>query len=168
MNKPYDRISQTLHWVMTLLIFSAYFIHPEDDERGAFVIIAHISLGVLMLGFFVLGLLWYKTKARIPAPLPTTPKQHLLRSLLHKLLYLLMFVVPLFGLLLSLSDQHKYLFMGLMELPKSLILQPALRFFEQTHELTASLLFFLAVAHIALVVVHHFRFKNGLMDRMTK
>ena len=98
---PYTRTAVVLHWLVALLIFTNIALGlaadelPDDWVRP--VIDTHKSIGITVLGLFVLRLLW--RFAHPPPPLPTgyARWERTASHLAHGLLYALMLLLPLSG-----------------------------------------------------------------------
>lgn len=105
-NRPYRYASPAvlLHWVVALgiLINLKYGLSFDDLEAAnapnlRTIIDLHKSIGIVVLGFVLLRVLW-RLGHRPPVPLPSLkPWERTLSAVAHHLLYLLMIVVPLSG-----------------------------------------------------------------------
>jgi cytochrome b561 len=97
----YSRIAVVLHWVVAVLILINIALGlsadslPDEWVRG--VIDTHKSIGITVLGLAILRLLWRLSHA--PPALPTRYArwERAASHLVHGLLYLLIFMLPLSG-----------------------------------------------------------------------
>jgi len=85
----------------------------------------------------------------------------------HVALYLLMLAVPVCGILFTWAGNHPLSVWGLLEIPAPTWIDPDWRdTFRSAHELCANALLWLVGLHAAAALVHHYVFKDGLLDRM--
>ena len=93
------------HWVIAALILVAFplgvYMHELPLSPTKLKLYSyHKWIGITVLLLFVPRILWRITH-RPPAPLPMPAWQHRIAEGTHHLLYLLMFLVPLSGWLMS-------------------------------------------------------------------
>jgi len=99
---PYDRVAITLHWVMAALIVvvgTLGLLHDSWPRSSqAFWINVHALIG-LLVWVLILVRLWWRLKHPPPALPPETGLlSRRLSYAAHLLLYLLVFVIPLVGI----------------------------------------------------------------------
>jgi cytochrome b561 len=100
----YSRPAVLLHWTIALgiILNLAYGLNFATLEAAKApnlraIIDLHKSIGIAVIGLVLLRIFW-RIRHRPPAPLPALrPWERWLSNLVHHLLYLLMFVVPLAG-----------------------------------------------------------------------
>lgn len=164
-------LSQTLHWLMFLLILGAWFAvetreeFPKGSAERTEWMLLHKSLGVSI--FF---LVWLRIGARFSQ---VTPKEAgagvmaLLAKLVGLGLYGVMIAMPLTGMLISGFEGKPVMWFGVFELP-ALVGENAelAETFEELHEAGFGFLLFLLFLHVAGALKHHFVAKNDVLRRM--
>ena len=95
----YGLVSRFLHWVMAVLLAWQFTsvgarVLAKDSPFDQFMWATHKPMGVLLLTLIVLRILWAVFNlSKRPAPVSAAA------SIGHKLMYLLMFAVPVIGLI---------------------------------------------------------------------
>lgn len=171
--QSYGLLAITFHWLFLILVVSAIFIigaaedMPDGPEKFA-NIATHKSLGVLLLILVVLRFIWRLNNEQ-PEPLGQNPLENRLGHLMHLLLYLLLFLQPIFGILMSQSAGYAVSFFGLFELPTLVAENEAFGDLMHTAHGVNGLLLVIAVAiHALAALKHHFFDKNRTLLRMLK
>ncbi len=109
------------HWVIAALILVAFplgvYMHELPLSPTKLKLYSyHKWIGITVLLLFVPRILWRITH-RPPAPLPMPAWQHRIAEGTHHLLYLLMFLVPLSGWLMSSAKGFQVVYFGVLPLP---------------------------------------------------
>lgn len=161
--------SRVLHWVMavavlTMLLIGAAMVTSLADYHWLLSI--HRSLGIVIL---VLVMIRFVNRQLNPPPpfLATlSPLERLAASLSERLLYALMFALPLVGWGM-LSAARYPIVIGPLVLPpilsQNVHLYTVLR---KSHTVLAYLLFFTFMAHLSAVLYHSLVLRDGLLRRM--
>jgi cytochrome b561 len=168
----YDRISKLLHWIVGLAVLAQFGLGcwmldiPKDGSGArAWWFNLHKSIGLSLLAFVVIRLLWRVTH---PAPLPpgALPRaQRLAASLTHWALYACMLLMPLSGYLGSSFTAYPIRYFG-VALPHWGWDWPAAKAaMSALHAATAWALGVLVALHIAAAFWHLLR-RDGLFARM--
>ena len=172
MQKRYTTTAIVFHWLVALMIIGAFTMGLVMTEMSLSPTKLkyyswHKWAGVTILGLASLRLLW-----RLAHPAPAYPAsmpgwQKSSANLLHGMLYLLMFAVPVSGYLYTLSAGYPVVYFGLFELPvlieKNDELKPVLQAVHFWFNMT------LAAAvgiHIAAALKHQFIDRDGVLKRM--
>ncbi len=161
--KRYSPLWVTLHWVIALLIFAAFYLGistedvPSDLKVG--ILRWHMPLGNTELLLMVVRII---VRWRTPHPEAATIGNALLDKIgewTHYLLYIFAFLMPLTGLMLSAAyNLAPVVFGGEGSLPRGL--SPML------HGLIDPLLALLILLHILAALYHQFIRKDNLLARM--
>lgn len=165
-------LTKLFHWLMFLLIVGAYvavnqheLFEKGSDERNWWMMI-HKSMGLSV--FF---LVWLRLAWRASQPTPENfagPLMTRMANVGHKLLYLLMIVVPGSALMMSQFAGRPVSWFGLLELPAWL--EPNKELASQIHtlhtEVLAPALFVLIVLHFLGALWHHFFDRDDVLKRM--
>ncbi|AJW44298.1 Cytochrome b [Ralstonia mannitolilytica] len=162
-----------LHWIVALLIFAAFGLGLYMTDIPGFtptklkLYSYHKWIGITVLIFAVLRVLWRLTH-RAPAPVAGMPKwQHKAAEGAHLVLYLLILAVPLTGYLFSVAAGVKVVYLGLWELPMPFEKSDALKVvFGAAHEWLNWTMAAIVVLHILAALKHHVVDRDGTLRRM--
>ncbi len=190
----YTKTAVVLHWLIALFLIAMLALGfwmselPKEApktttfdlfELGLFTVTTaepisvrtfyfnlHKSIGIIALALILLRVLWRLTH-KAPTFLATMkPWEVLVADATHKLLYVLMLVMPLSGFIMSIYSKWGILFFG-MPFVKGLD-NPQLRdAFKEVHEITAWLLLVFIVLHVGAAFKHKFIDKDDVMKRMS-
>jgi cytochrome b561 len=169
--RRYHPLSISLHWLMFLLFAAALTC---IELRGQFPKGApwrdvlrnwHVDAGLLVLIFAVL-----RVAARIgfggPKPIGQ-PLQAKAASALHGVLYLVMFLLPVTGIVFVQAGGRDVALFG-MTLPHFIAADPGLRgVVKAVHEFLGNAVYFLVGAHMLAALWHHFVVRDETLLRMT-
>jgi cytochrome b561 len=171
-SERWGAVSQSFHWLIVVLLLAQGTIGllMGDMARGPDKIAVyafHKSVGLTILALALARLLWRLYAGR-PAPVPGMPAwQERLASLMHGVLYALLFAVPISGWMMNSAAGFPLQWFGLFNLPS---IAPHDR---DLHELTESLhewlfwlLVALAAAHAAAAIYHHLFQRDATLARM--
>ncbi|MGV8959687.1 MAG: cytochrome b [Stenotrophomonas sp.] len=166
-------VSQTLHWLIALLILLLGIVGLTMGElpktpQYFWVYTAHKSLGISVLTLVALRLGW-RLYAGTPLAVAGTPRwQERIASATHVLLYVLMFALPLSGWLFdSASGLRPFRLFGQFEMPKLSAPDEQLRAISHAvHEWGFWLLITLVIVHAAAALYHHVHQRDDTLVRM--
>lgn len=169
----YTKPAIAMHWIIALLIFAAFGLGLYMTDIPGFtptklkLFSYHKWIGITVLIFAVLRVLWRLTHPA-PAPVPGMPKwQHAAAEAAHVSLYLLILAVPLTGYLLSVAAGVKVVYLGLWELPMPFDKSDALKdIFGMAHEWLNWTMAAIVVVHILAALKHHVVDRDGTLRRM--
>jgi cytochrome b561 len=171
-HEKYGAIAKCFHWVMALAILmmlAVGFIMTDlpmsPDKFRVYGI--HKSIGALILIAAFLRLFWrfINIVPELPADIPTWQKLGAHGS--HVALYILMFVMPLSGWLMSSAAGFQVSVFGWFLLPNLIAPSPGLRkIFGIAHEVLAFAIIGLVSLHILAALKHHFIDKDTILRRM--
>lgn len=166
----YSKRMVIVHWLTLALLIAAWYLGDSlgdatDDSKATLAgYIVHISVGgtILLLTIFRL---FFRRQDGIPAPIGDTPMDRLAKAV-HYLLYLLLFVLPVSGVIILLTSKAgpALLAFDATMLPKEHGYRGV--FAHEVHEQSVNVLIALAVIHILGAIKHQFITKDGLMQRM--
>ncbi len=171
----YTVTAKLLHWLVASLVVVQFVLanlaeraEDADDLVSELALFAnHRSVGITILALIIIRLLWRWRNP--PPPLPeTVPRWQLMASRVsHYSLYGILLVMPISGWLMSSAGDVSVTWFGLVELPD--FVSPnheRHEFFEEIHELLATLLFVIASLHILAALKHGLFDKDGVLQRM--
>lgn len=168
----YTGIAKSLHWlIVALLIGQFIFAWTMPDIRRdtpvTTLISLHFTFGVVILAVAIVRLAWRVTHGE---PMPEDglpPWQTASARILHWLLYLLLFVVPILGWINASWRGMPIVLFGL-ELPKLIGTRaPGWRWTGDVHNLLANYMMLTLVGlHILAGLYHYFIRRDHVLQRM--
>ncbi|MEO1573755.1 MAG: cytochrome b/b6 domain-containing protein [Pseudomonadota bacterium] len=155
-----------LQYVLANLAEAAEETGRRVDQLGLLANHKSVGMTVLMLAFARVA---WRAANRAPAlPLHMPSWQKLGSHCSHIALYLLMFLVPLTGWLMSSASAYSVSWFNLFQFPDLISGDPDLKHrLESIHETLAKLLFVVVVLHVAAAFKHAFFDRDGVMSRMS-
>lgn len=180
-NTQYSRLAVTLHWLVAVGIivnvFLAWGFGFIADEHIRFAIDTHKSIGITVLGFVVLRMLWRYTHTPPAFPYEQPVLERIVAKGTHIFLYGLMLMIPLSGWLhdsaWKSAAEHPMQLFGLFEWPRIswiMTMEPAMK--EHWHEVLgiahtglSYALYALFVLHVAAALKHHFSRSHPVRGR---
>ncbi|WP_019673464.1 cytochrome b [Psychrobacter lutiphocae] len=155
------------HWISALLLLITWvLITLHENNQGSYIDL-HKAFGVSVLAWMVARVIG-RLLSTDPAPLPAPTWQKLASSVVHVGLYVLLFAMPISGLLMSWYGGRAVDMFGIFEIPSMLeIDRVRARFFDNLHtEIIWPLLLTFTVIHLLAVVHHQFIKKDGILKRI--
>ncbi len=171
-DKKFGIVTKFLHWSLALLFLGQFVwlyesgLYPNSDPAHLKYILLHKSFGVLILGVVLTMLLWRIINTRPTWPNTMPLREQVLAKLTHRLIYLVMILMPVSGYLMSCYAGYGVKFFG-MALPVLVGKDEGLgQFFFDMHERLAYLILILVSLHTLGALKHHFIDKNDILRRM--
>lgn len=189
----YNKTAIILHWLIGLLLLGmlalGYWMHElpkelkvasldvfnlglytvtfqEPTSLRTFYFNLHKSFGVTVLVLILFRVYWRLTHVAPEFPATMKAWEQKLAEATHKVLYLLMLVVPLSGFIMSVYSKYGISWFGTL-LVKGLD-NPQLRdLFKEVHEVSTALLLTLVVLHVLSAIKHKVVDKDDIMQRMS-
>ena len=166
----YSKRMVIVHWLTLALLVAAWLLGDElaeaTDHNVATIAgyLFHMAAGGTIL-LLTVARLFYRSKDGTPPAIGQTPMDKLAKGI-HHLLYLVLFVLPLSGIMIVLSSDA-----GKALLARDASLLPKDGGFDhvfahEVHELMVTALIVVVVVHILGAIKHQFITKDGLMQRM--
>ena len=170
----YGSVTIALHWLMALLMFSLFAVGLYMTDLGYYDSLYHIlpwwhkSIGLLVMGLLLFRIIWKVSNPK-PTALPThKPWEVTLATWIHRVLYLLIFLIGISGYLISTAKGKGIEFFDWFEVPAFLELSAdATDLVGEIHFYLAWSLILLAVAHAAAALKHHFIDRDDTLKHMT-
>jgi cytochrome b561 len=168
----YGAVAQLFHWTIVVLIVTQFLLANKAEGLGNVpakitVLSQHKSVGMTIFGLAILRLIWRWMNPIPPSPANMPAWQRLGAHASHWLLYGLLLVLPLFGWLMSSARGFTVSWFGLFSFPDLVTNnRPLYDFFKQGHQLLATVLFYVALLHIAAALKHHFIDRDNVLRRM--
>ena len=149
----YSGIQIALHWLIAVLIATAWFTGEGAEEAmeaveegGVAGFVPHVAIGLAILALVVVRVLVRLGRGAPAAPGLPGSMSVIAADWGHRLLYLLMIAVPLGGVCTW--------FLGLDV--------------GELHGLAANILMIVALGHAAMALFHQYVLKDGLLRRMMR
>jgi len=162
-----------LHWLTALLIVCAFALGvvmvdiPGITPTKLKYFSWHKWLGVTVLGLACVRVLWRLTHAAPPLPLGMPAWQIKVAQLLHALLYVLIFAVPLSGYFYSLAAGVPVVYLGVIPLPALIEANAEWKpILKQVHYALNMTLLACVVLHVGAAVKHLVIDRDGVFRRM--
>lgn len=168
----YTNTAISLHWLIAAMIATAfalgsYMVDLKISPAKLQYFSWHKWLGITVLMFGVLRLLWRLTHKPPPLPASTPRWQALAASAGHWALYALLFAIPLSGWAFSSASGYPVVYLGQFPLPDWVPKDKALAAeMKDIHELLTTLLLYVVGVHVLAAFKHHFIDHDGLLRRM--
>ena len=169
----YDGTAKFLHWAVLALLVAQFIIawtmpHIGRNTKPDTLINLHLSFGVVVLAVAVARLGWRMTH-REPQPLAGIPPWQMRSArVIHWLLYVLLFVVPILGWISASWRGFPVVLFGLVELPKVMATRlPGWNWTGDVHGILANYAMLALVGlHVAAALYHYIVRKDGVLQRM--
>jgi cytochrome b561 len=173
MNKnPYQFafLSRLLHWLMAAMLLAMLFIGVAMvSSLGDYhkLVAIHRPLGIMILLLVIIRVINRMFTTLPPFPPTMSPLERRIATASEKLLYNLMFALPLVGWGMLSAGHYPIVMFGPVHLPPILPANPTLyAILRKTHTILAYLLFVTFLAHLAAVLFHTLIIRDGLLNRM--
>ena len=163
-------LSRILHWLMAAMLLTMLFIGVAmvasigDYHK---LVALHRPLGIAILILAVVRVINRMFTTLPPFPPTMSPLERRVASASERLLYALMFALPLVGWGMLSAGHYPIVMFGPVHLPPILPANPTLyAVLRKTHTVLAYLLFLTFLAHLTAVLFHTLVIRDGLLNRM--
>ncbi len=164
-----------LHWLIFILVVCALaliYLHgwsPRGSKLRTDALWAHMQFGITILLIVATRLLVRVRSGSAPPITPPSPRwQMALAKLVHVVLYVLLFAIPLLGITMMVSRGHPWNFLGI---PLPHLSSPDRQLahqLESIHGTLGNILMYLAAAHALVGLFHHFVRHDNTLKRMLR
>jgi cytochrome b561 len=168
----YDPVARIVHWLVAVLVAIVVGLGwaiagaPRETGSRERLLLLHRSVGVLILALMVFRALWRIGHPPPPLPAGFSRLEALAAHVSHALLYLLLFVMPLSGVLNAAAAGHPVSVFGLVAIPplpeNDRLSQAAIAM----HLAGQFLAYALVALHVAAALMHRIVRRNGIFERM--
>ncbi|HEX4152911.1 MAG TPA: cytochrome b [Steroidobacteraceae bacterium] len=165
--------AQLLHWVIAGLIVTQFVLGRMAlplplGARKLGLLARHKSVGMTILMLAVLRLAWRLWHPAPPLPAGMRPWERWAAHVSHVALYVLIFVMPLTGWMMSSAKNYSVSWFGLFTWPDLIGKnETAFNVLRSTHHALSNVLFVVALLHILAALKHHFWDRDEVLVRMT-
>ncbi|MBI5007743.1 MAG: cytochrome b [Nitrosomonadales bacterium] len=172
MTDRYTGTAITLHWLIALLIFIAFplgvYMHElplSPDKLRLYSYHKWIGVTVFMLA--VIRVYWRATHRPPAMPDSMANWEKFAAHATHYALYVLIFIIPLSGWLMSSAKGFQTVWFGVLPLPDLLNKDKELGdMLLEVHKMLNFLLFGLVLGHVGAALKHHFIERDDILARM--
>jgi cytochrome b561 len=168
--KQFALLSRILHWLMAAMLLAMLFIGVAMvASLGNYhrLVAIHRPLGIMILILAAIRLVNRMLTTLPPFPPTMSRQERFAASASEKLLYGLMFALPLVGWGMLSAGHYPIVMFGPAHLPPILPANPALyAVLRKAHTILAYLLFATFLAHLGAVLFHTLILRDGLLSRM--
>ena len=172
MNARYTKTAKSLHWLMAVLFFGmlglGFYMQGlplSPDKLKLYSWHKWVGVTVFLLALFRIA--WRVTHQ--PPPLPGSMPRliQIAAHAGHHMLYMLMFLIPLSGWLMSSAKGFQTVWFGILPIPDLIEKNKLLGDLLQTVHVSLNYLFIaVLVGHIGAALKHHFIDKDDILTRM--
>lgn len=173
--ESYGTLSKALHWLMALLIVALIVVGiymtglSEDDPARGQITGMHKAFGALAMLLVVVRVVWLRISPAPQLPAVFTAKEQRVVNSVKAGLYLLMFLVPIAGYVMSSAANRPISFFGLFDMPMLIGENKAIAgFAHEAHELLAFAMILFILLHVAGAIKHRLKDRNGPSDIMNR
>ncbi len=166
-------ISKVLHWIIAILIIGLiclgwYMVDLSYYDKWYHKLLTwHKSLGMLVLGMAVIKVAWqsYSSVPKLTGRLKIW--ERISANVMHKVLLLIMVLIPITGYLISSSDGKDVAVFNWFEIPSLISKHESLRNLAiELHFYFSYGIVLLLIGHIGAALKHQFIDKDGTLVRM--
>jgi cytochrome b561 len=168
----YSVPAQLFHWVIAALIVTQFVLARLQENlplgaRKLALLARHKSVGMTILMLAILRLAWRLRHQAPPLPSTMRPFERWAARATHTAFYVLLFVMPLTGWMMSSAKNYSVSWFGLFTWPNLIGKnEHAFNFLRSTHDILSDVLFAIAVLHILAALKHHFWDRDDVLVRM--
>jgi cytochrome b561 len=163
-------LSRILHWLMAGMLLAMLFIGVAMvASLGNYhrLVAIHRPLGIMILVLAAVRLVNRRLTTLPPFPPTMSARERLISSATERLLYSLMFALPLVGWGMLSAGHYPIVMFGSVHLPAILPAYPPLyAVLRKTHTVLAYLLFLTFLFHLGTVLYHTLIVRDRLLNRM--
>lgn len=166
-------LAKTLHWLVAAGLFTLFYLGLEQAglERGpekTELRFIHGSIAMIVLLLMTIRLAWRALNDVPGHPAGTPVWQRMTASIVHRGLYLVVFLQLLSGSMTVATAGQPLPFFGIFSIPLPVAEDhDSHEFWEEVHEFAWTILAILIVVHVLAALYNHYVLKNAVLRRMT-
>ena len=165
----YGFISILFHWLMAIILLATFLLGlnlKDNFQNYDTVLMIHNSLGILIFILVIFRVCWRWLNIR-PEPLASKIILIKLATLIHILFYIVFFVMPITGYMLTNLQGDVVSFFG-TQLPELLERNRDMkRTVHSIHDILGNILLAMLTLHIIGALYHHYWLKDNTLKRIT-
>lgn len=166
--REYNALSKFFHWSIAIMIILNYIGGLTQKIFDYQFINIHKQVGLTILVLVILRILW-----NIISNYPKNAEElslftKIFSKIGHLFLYILMILIPFFGIILVQSKGNNLIFWGLLPIPQLIEVKPyeIRHVIKECHEYFAHVIIILASLHSLFALKHHYINQDGILRRM--
>jgi cytochrome b561 len=163
-------LSRILHWLMAAMLLAMLFIGVTMvASLGDYhkLVAIHRPLGIMILVLAIIRVINRRFTTLPPFPPTMSQWERRVATASERLLYTLMFALPLVGWGMLSAGHYPIVMFGPLHLPPILPANPLLyTVLRKTHTILAYLLFVTFLAHLSAVLFHALIVRDRILHRM--
>ena len=167
----YGSVTKFFHWTIGVLILGmlavgAYMADYAPKDLKGILYMNHKAVGVIVLMLVLARILW-KFQNQTPAYPESMPGWQKKSAIgLHHVLYIIMFLMPLSGYVMSVAGGHSINMWG-WQVPDLISPnKPLAGLAHEAHETIAAIFYVVLPIHIGAALYHYFIQKDNILQRM--
>lgn len=166
--------ARALHWIIAFLVLGQIALGLASDNSreplSIWLLDKRVQIGLLIFALMILRLLWRMTHRPPPFPAAIAVWQRVAAAGVHRLLYILLLLMPVSGYVLWVWIGRPLSWFGLIQIPilfESGDDETWRSIAGYAHEYSAYVLIALLITHIGAALFHEFILRDHLIrDRM--
>lgn len=169
----YTRTAIALHWLIALMICAAFTLGLIMSDMPGLSMTKlkyfswHKWIGVTIFALALLRVMWRATHPAPPISASLPAWQRLAATSAHRLLYLLIIVIPLTGYFYSLAAGVQVVYLGIIPLPVLIAKNEVLKeLLKNVHSILNFSMAGLVALHVLGALKHQFIDRDGTLARM--
>lgn len=169
----YGLVSRLIHRLMAAIVlimlavgFTMVNLEPSDQKWQIYNV--HKATGLIVLALIVVRVVWILLNTTVQVPFDLPQWQRFAARWNHNFLYILLFVMPASGALMSLTGGNDIHFFGAFTIKAIAHNKEYYKLFWNTHVISAFLLVAAITVHILAALYHHFIRKDNVLMRMIR
>lgn len=171
-NAKYSSVAQTFHWITAILVVVAFIYGPGGPENRVYLASRdfersfHETLGIAVFAISILRILWKFIDTK-PQPILMKRWMHIASKAVQGILYLLLFAVPLTAIFGAWMEGHAIVLLtGHSFSPAVMPSHDLGAQISNLHGWLGDVVLWLAGAHAAAAIYHHFVLKDTVLNSM--
>ena len=164
----YGFVSIFFHWLMAIILIFTFVLGLNLENNFQYyyeVLMLHNSLGILIFLLAIIRVFW-KWVNIMPDPLPSKKIFMKLATLIHVFFYILFFLIPITGYLLTNLQGDTVSFFGNI-FPNILNKNIDLKYYVHIiHEVLGKIILVMFVLHVIGALYHHYWLKDNTLKRI--
>ncbi|GGD68987.1 cytochrome b [Croceicoccus mobilis] len=166
----YNSVARMLHWIIAILIIgniAGGLLHDPLEDIVS-LMPTHKAIGITVLVLSIVRVIWRFSTSHPPLPASVTAFQRVASKIVQFVLYLLMFIMPLSGWVMTSAGTYPLTWFGLFSIPKFDVTKsdPIYGISHEAHELLGWVMLALVIGHVAAALYHHFVMKDAVLKQM--
>ena len=167
----YGALAQVFHWSTVVLVAIAYLTSPGGQETRVYAAASdftrelHETTGLVLFALVLARILW---RAIDPAPQtpPMEPWMRFAAKATHLALYTLLIAIPATAILGAWWEGHSLTLLGASFAPQLVEAHGLGQSVAYLHTILGNVIIWLAGAHAAAALFHHFVLRDGVLASM--